>query len=78
VHLKEFSYDQQRRRFDVVIGTAGLDLNALMKKLDAMNYNGYLSIEYEGEPDNPLPNLEKCVAAARAAIDFCTSNPGRS
>ena len=69
VHLKDFAYDGNNvNRQDVIIGTGGLDLPAFMQKLNAMDYDGYLSIEYEGDADNPIPNMKKCVAAAREAI----------
>ena len=68
VHLKDFGYDADGSRHDVIIGEGGLDLPHLMRTLADMNYQGYLSLEYEGDADNPLPNVLKCVEAVRAAI----------
>ncbi|MBD3239892.1 MAG: TIM barrel protein [Chitinivibrionales bacterium] len=69
VHLKDFAYDQNREsRRDVIIGTGPLDLPAFIGALDAIGYSGYLSIEYEGDADNPIPNMKKCIAAAKEAI----------
>lgn len=69
VHLKDFTYNEQNEREDVIIGTGGLDLPGFMRKLDSLEFNGYLSIEYEGDADDPIPNMHKCVEAAQEAID---------
>ena len=33
------------------------DLPGLMDALKAINFHGYMAIEYEGEPENPIPAL---------------------
>lgn len=69
VHLKDFTYDERgENRRDVIIGTGSLDLPAFMRTLNDMSYDGYLSIEYEGDADDPIPNMKQCVAAAKEAI----------
>ncbi|MBD3391220.1 MAG: TIM barrel protein [Chitinivibrionales bacterium] len=67
VHLKDFSYDSGERR-DVIVGTGGLDLPAFMRKLKELEFGGYLSMEYEGDVDNPLPSAIECVNAIKGVI----------
>ena len=68
VHLKDFVFDEQGNHEDVIIGTGGLDMPGLMKKLENIGFNGYLSIEYEGDADNPVPAVKECVQVAQEVI----------
>jgi sugar phosphate isomerase/epimerase len=68
VHLKDFVFDDQGGHRDVIIGTGGLDLPAFMQRLKDVGFDGYLSIEYEGDPDNPLPQVKECVRVVREAM----------
>jgi sugar phosphate isomerase/epimerase len=69
VHLKDFVFDDHGGHQDVIIGTGGLDLPRFMKRLQQVGFRGYLSIEYEGDPDDPLPQVIECVRVAQEAID---------
>ena len=40
-----------------------------MQRLKAVGFDGYLSIEYEGDPDNPLPQVQECVQVIQEVID---------
>lgn len=68
VHLKDFVFDDAGKPKDVIIGQGGLDLPRLMQMLNEMDYCGYLSIEYEGNPDEPVNEVTACVQAVNAAI----------
>ena len=68
VHLKDFVFDEEGRPEDVIVGTGGLDLPALMGELRDLGFTGYLSLEYEGDPEDPLPKVKECIAAVRRAI----------
>ena len=57
VHLKDFEYHKDKTHHDVVIGKGFIDLPGLMAALKAINFHGYMAIEYEGEPENPIPAL---------------------
>ena len=57
VHLKDFKYHEDKTHHDVVIGKGFIDLPAFIAALKAINFHGYMAIEYEGEPDNPIPAL---------------------
>jgi sugar phosphate isomerase/epimerase len=67
LHVKDFVFDRVRKPQDVVVGTGALNLPGLVAALKKANFSGYAVLEYEGEPDNPVPNVRKCVAAVRAA-----------
>jgi sugar phosphate isomerase/epimerase len=69
VHLKDFAFDAAGKPVDVIVGTGGLDLPALVRDLNDMDYAGYLSLEYEGNPDSPLPEVIQCVQAVQRAIE---------
>jgi inosose dehydratase len=67
VHLKDFEFDAAGRPVDVIVGRGGLDLPGLMARLKAVGFGGYLCLEYEGNPKDPLPEVLECLAAIRAA-----------
>ena len=68
VHLKDFVFDEEGDHEDVIIGTGGLDMPGLMVKLEDIGFNGYLSIEYEGDVDDPVPAVKECVQVAQETI----------
>ena len=68
LHLKDFIFDAARRPQDVEIGEGNIDLSALAVALQEVNFTGYAAIEYEGDPQNPIPALQGCVRNIRAAF----------
>jgi len=69
VHLKDFTFNVEGKHKDVIIGHGGLDLPLFMKKLQDIEFDGYLSLEYEGNPEAPLPDVIKCLDEIRGVID---------
>lgn len=67
VHLKDFVMEADGSHRDVIIGEGSLDLPVLFQRLGELNFDGYISIEFEGNPDNPLPDLKACVEAVEKA-----------
>jgi sugar phosphate isomerase/epimerase len=67
VHFKDFSYTEEGERLEAVLGEGRLDLPGAVKGLKAIGFNGYASIEYEGEPEQPVPNIKKCIEALTKA-----------
>lgn len=65
LHLKDFVFDRAGKPADVVIGTGNLHLDAMMKLLRKTGFSGYLTIEYEGDKEDPVPALKCCVAEAK-------------
>jgi len=68
VHLKDFAFDQAGKPYDVIIGKGGLDLPQFMERLKKVSFGGYLSLEYEGNPVDPLAEVLECMATVRAAM----------
>ncbi|WP_269537598.1 sugar phosphate isomerase/epimerase family protein [Cerasicoccus fimbriatus] len=67
VHYKDFTFGKDGKWTDVVVGTGNLDLPGFVKALENGGFEGMTVIEYEGDPEDPVPALKDCVASMRAA-----------
>jgi len=65
VHLKD--HDNRAHR-DVVFGRGVLDVPGVLRALREVHFQGYLSIEYEADPDNPSPDMRACVDVFRTSV----------
>lgn len=65
IHLKDFVFDRHGKPSNVIVGEGGLDLPAFVKAVEEVGFDGSCTLEYEAEPENPLPALQKCAAAIR-------------
>lgn len=61
LHLKDFIFNRAGKPEDVIIGEGNLNLPQLLEFLVSIDYSGYLTLEYEGDADNPVEALKKCV-----------------
>jgi sugar phosphate isomerase/epimerase len=68
LHLKDFVFDEAGRHRDVVVGTGNLDLERLNETLKRVGFDGALILEYEGDPQDPVPALRDCVREIRARM----------
>ena len=61
LHLKDHD---NKKKTDVPFGDpAGvLDVPAVLKALQEVKFKGYINIEYEANPNDPSPDMKKCVA----------------
>jgi len=66
VHVKDFRFDAQGKPEAVIVGTGGLDLASLFRALRKASFAGFLTLEYEGNPADPLPEVLLCLKAIRA------------
>ena len=64
VHFKDF--DEQGN--DVVIGRGSLDTLGVLQALRKINFDGPLSLEFEGDREDPVPNILECLASIREAV----------
>jgi sugar phosphate isomerase/epimerase len=66
MHLKDHD---NKRRTDVPFGdpTGVLDVPGVLKALKDVGFTGYVSIEYEANPDDPTADVRKCVAYLKDA-----------
>jgi sugar phosphate isomerase/epimerase len=65
VHYKDFVFESDAKWKDVPVGSGNLDLPAFVSALEAGGFNGYAVIEYEADPEDPVPALKKCVEQMR-------------
>lgn len=61
LHLKDFIFQKDRKPVDVVLGEGNIDLGEIAEKLKEIKFQGPLIIEYEGEPENPVPSIKKGI-----------------
>ena len=64
IHLK----DADAKGKDVIVGEGVLDLVGMFRALRDIGFSGPISLEYESEPDNPLPAISQCLVAVRDAL----------
>jgi sugar phosphate isomerase/epimerase len=66
MHLKDHD---NKRRTDVPYGDPSgvLDVPGVLKALKDVGFKGYISIEYEANPDDPSADVRKCVAYLKDA-----------
>ncbi|HEX4607428.1 MAG TPA: sugar phosphate isomerase/epimerase [Urbifossiella sp.] len=66
MHLKDHD---NRRKEDVVFGApeGALDVAAVLTALRDVRFNGAVCIEYEAHPQDPSPDMKKCVDYVREA-----------
>jgi sugar phosphate isomerase/epimerase len=68
LHIKDFVFDRAGRPHDCIVGTGNLNLNGLAAFLKETRYDGMLTLEYEGDENNPVPATKQCVQAVKAAF----------
>jgi sugar phosphate isomerase/epimerase len=70
VHLKDFAAEGTFAR-GVILGRGKLDLASVFRALRAVGFSAEraLSLEYEEDPDDPLPGVESCLRAASEAAE---------
>ena len=69
LHIKDEEKQEKKSR-NVIIGTGFLDLPKLFTTLRKIEFpaDGSVSLEYEANPDNPIDDIQQCLAAASEAI----------
>ena len=68
LHFKDFVYERVRKPVDKVLGEGLLDLPGFIGVLRKMDYSGYVSLEYEGDMEDPVPALRKCAMAIEGCL----------
>jgi len=61
LHVKDFIFGRDGAAEDVVVGTGNLNLPALFNTLRKIDFHGYVTLEYEGNVENPIPSVQQCV-----------------
>ncbi len=65
VHLKDWAGVEGEWP---VFGEGKLDMVAVFRSLKEIGFTGFISIEYEAHPDEPMDYLRRCVAAIQEAL----------
>jgi sugar phosphate isomerase/epimerase len=68
LHLKDFD---PKKEEEVIVGRGALDVPGVLKALKDVNFKGYVNLEYELDPKDPVPGMEtglKNLAAAVKAV----------
>jgi len=65
IHLKDFAEQKQRTK-GVILGKGHLDVTGVFKTLKKVGFpaDGALSLEYEENAANPIPDIQECLAIA--------------
>ena len=68
VHVKDMA-EQTKKTHDVIIGEGFLDVEGMFKALKDIKFpaDGALSLEFEGNPDDPIAEIKQCLAVAAKA-----------
>jgi inosose dehydratase len=67
LHLKDHNNE---RDVDVVFGRDGgvLNVTDILRTLREVRFNGYISIEYEANPNDPSPDVRACLDVFRESV----------
>lgn len=64
VHLKDVKDGKTWK----VLGEGDLDTVGFLRELRRIEYRGVVALEYEERPQDPMSDIERCLAATRKAI----------
>ena len=68
VHLKDIS-EQSHDAHDTIWGTGVCDARGILAELHRQEFTGVISVEYEYNWDDSVPDIAECVAFFNAATD---------
>lgn len=61
IHFKDFNFNESGAVLETLLGEGMLDLEGLAAALKKTGFKGFATIEYEGDEDNPVPGIKKCI-----------------
>lgn len=67
VHLKDGKSEGGSWK-ETIAGQGDLDLLGFLRALKASGFKGGLALEYEEEPENPVPSILKCLESVKEAV----------
>ncbi len=65
MHLKD--HDNEKKT-DVIYGKGALDVPAVLTALKDVKFKGYISVEYEANPNEPSSDVAACLEVLRDAV----------
>ena len=66
IHYKDFVFGRDGQWSDTVVGEGNLKLAEFVQALNKDGFDGMAVIEYEADPQNPVPALKRCVEVMRS------------
>ncbi len=69
LHLKDWKIGNGER----VIGEGDLDLAKTIAALRAVNFSGFICMEYEPDPEDPVPGMLRGLRNWREALGPCVT-----
>lgn len=75
IHLKDFA-EQKKKTHGVILGKGHLDVKGVFKALKKIRFpaDGALSLEYEENAANPIPDIRECLAVAAEGAQKALGN----
>jgi sugar phosphate isomerase/epimerase len=67
VHMKDL-VDLRRRESQCVVGEGAIPVARLFSMLRGMGYTGHVNLEYEIDPFDPLPGMQRSIAFMRGVL----------
>jgi sugar phosphate isomerase/epimerase len=67
IHYKDFVFGRDGSWQDVIVGEGNLDLPGFLAALGEISFDGMCVLEYEADPEDPVPALRRCVESMRRA-----------
>ena len=67
IHMKDLA-QRDAKDSQVAVGEGIMPVRAIFSELMRMQYKGYVDLEYEIKPDDPLPGVEKSFAFMRGVL----------
>jgi sugar phosphate isomerase/epimerase len=67
MHMKDLR-DPTAVESQCIVGEGTIPIAAILRQLEAIGYRGYVNLEYEIDPDAPLPGMRQSLAYLRGAL----------
>jgi sugar phosphate isomerase/epimerase len=67
LHAKDLK-DLRVAESQCIVGEGRIPIAAIFRQLQAIRYGGYVNLEYEIEPENPMPGMKQSFAYMRGVL----------
>jgi len=74
MHMKDLR-ELTAKGSQCIVGEGAIPIAGIFRQLEAMGYRGYVNLEYEIDPDAPLPGIKQSFAYMRGALAGLAAGP---
>jgi sugar phosphate isomerase/epimerase len=74
MHAKDLR-DLKVAESQCIVGEGKIPIAEIFRQLETMRYAGYVNLEYEIEPDNPMPGMKQSFAYMRGVLAGVATTP---